>query len=298
MTALTDQQAMELAQKQLEGNPDCGCSTCQLRRFVIARMTPVKPISNPLSTGDAKIRDLEQQLEAATIVCALCGSPAFWDGREGQQVWRHTGCERGSKEFVICDRYGYPIPVRPARQSAAEGESKVSHCQGCADWQARCTELEEIRRALTRNLVDAKQARVKAERERDGLLCVIHRDGGDYIQKRGAQKALEDASNLSLNRIDAEAELAEIKVSIAGCPWCSTGETPNLEKVKAQLAELAAIKGRREWRASGLDSNGEPHATHAMNNYAEATRWADQYWREGIVQKRYAAGPWGPKGEE
>ncbi len=34
----------------------------------------------------------------------------------------------------------------------------------------------------------------KVEGERDGLLCIIHRDGGHYITEHGLSKAIEDGT--------------------------------------------------------------------------------------------------------
>lgn len=45
------------------------------------------------------------------MVCSLCGGPAYRDG----EVWRHIGTNvDGSPVLVICDKYGYPIEVKPA----------------------------------------------------------------------------------------------------------------------------------------------------------------------------------------
>jgi len=50
------------------------------------------------------------------IVCALCGAPAQWD--EKYEVYRHASTLNGSTVTpwedgsALCDKYGYPIPVR------------------------------------------------------------------------------------------------------------------------------------------------------------------------------------------
>lgn len=76
-------------------------------------------IREQLATAQARIAGLE-----TGIVCALCGSPAYWDDDPNQQVWRHTGCRLGSTELIICDKYGYPIPVRPAIDAARQKEQE------------------------------------------------------------------------------------------------------------------------------------------------------------------------------
>jgi hypothetical protein len=55
--------------------------------------------------------------------------------------------------------------------------------------QHNSQQADEIEKAL--------RARVaELEKERDELLCIIHRDGGHYIQKHGATKAYIDATDL------------------------------------------------------------------------------------------------------
>lgn len=86
-----------------------------MRKFKMAMR--IRDLESQLATAQARIAELE-----AGIVCALCGSPAYWDDDPNQQVWRHTGCRSGSTDLIICDRYGYPIPVRPAIEAARQKE--------------------------------------------------------------------------------------------------------------------------------------------------------------------------------
>jgi hypothetical protein len=49
----------------------------------------------------------------AVMCCTLCGSPAYFSVKE--QVWRHAGepHEMVYAAQSFCDKYGYPIQVRP-----------------------------------------------------------------------------------------------------------------------------------------------------------------------------------------
>ena len=61
----------------------------------------------------------------------------------------------------------------------------------------------------------SEEARVKAERERDDLLCRIHRDGGHYISEHGIEKACQDAdvivATLNVQKDEAETALADMR---------------------------------------------------------------------------------------
>ena len=61
----------------------------------------------------------------------------------------------------------------------------------------------------------SEEARVKAERERDDLLCRIHRDGGHYISEHGIEKACQDAdvivATLNGQKDEAETALADMR---------------------------------------------------------------------------------------
>ena len=43
----------------------------------------------------------------------------------------------------------------------------------------------------------------------EDLLCVIHRDGGDYIAANGVQKAFDDALKIHYRQRDCEEELLQ-----------------------------------------------------------------------------------------
>lgn len=92
-----------------------------------------------------------------------------------------------------------------ARELADEWDRHVSRYR---DEPAVLAEIGNGMRNALRSLADRNEA---LERERGwfyDLLSVIHRDGGQYIDAHGVQKAWKNASLLSSERITATAALA------------------------------------------------------------------------------------------
>lgn len=74
----------------------------------------------------------------------------------------------------------------------------------------------------------------------ENLLCIIHRDGGQYIAKHGIQKAFEDAIEIHYNQREAKENMQQLKIetdrlgSIEGL-----GQYPEVTNIYKRLIQLS-----------------------------------------------------------
>jgi hypothetical protein len=111
-------------------------------------------------------------------------------------------------------------------------------------------DAQYFRQALdaTDCLAAERQKVAELEHTLKELLAVIHRDGGHYTAEHGIEKSAKDATQLSCQRLDAEAELARLRVaheklalSESRLVQCEIELRNQICSLEAQLAEERAI---------------------------------------------------------
>lgn len=84
---------------------------------------------------------------APAMQCTRCGSPAEFRKDEG--VWRHAE----PAHLVICDRYGYPIQVRPGLD--------IALLKGlCEDWRRRDSVIRGNQTLADSEFIDTIKAKL------------------------------------------------------------------------------------------------------------------------------------------
>lgn len=126
----------------------------------------------------------------------------------------------------------------------------------------------------------SEEARVKAERERDDLLCRIHRDGGHYISEHGIEKACQDAdvivATLNVQKDEAETALADMRrerdasdaALIEGAQFHHRNNWDSRCGVCRAIAAARSRATQAEWKARAQEADEDaPEVDHQRCMY-------------------------------